>query len=76
MGYVVYEKEYGSARHYYKKESSAKAQVTRLNKYAAQGGYYSRGAAYCSWTDYELMLQGMNPDQIRFYRFVMHPLNT
>jgi hypothetical protein len=75
MGFVVYEKEYGSARHYYKKESSAKAQVTRLNKYAAQGGY-GRESAYCSWADYELMLQGMNPDQIRFYRFVMHPLNT
>jgi hypothetical protein len=75
MGYVVYEKKYGSAQHYYKKESSAKAQVTRLNRYAAQGGY-GRESAYCSWADYELMLQGMDPDQIRFYRFVMHPLNT
>jgi hypothetical protein len=75
MGFVVYEKEYGSAQHYYKKESSAKAQVTRLNKYVAQGGY-GRAVSYCSWNDYELMLQGMNPDQIRFYRFVMHPLNT
>ena len=75
MGYVVYETENGSANHYYKKESSAKAQVTRLNKYAAQG-HWSRPVTYCSWADYELMLQGMNPDEIRFYRFVLHPLNT
>ena len=75
MGYVVYEKEYGWAQHYYKKESSAKSQVTRLNKYAAQGGY-GRTVSYCSWADYELMLQGMNPDEIRFYRVVLHPLNT
>ena len=75
MGYVVYEKENGAAQHYYKKESSAKAQVTRLNKYAAQG-LWSRPVSYCSWADYELMLQGMNPDEIRFYRFVLHPLNT
>jgi hypothetical protein len=74
MGYVVYEKEYGRAEHYYKTESVAKAQVTRLNKQLYAG--YGREVAYCSWADYELMLQGMDPAQIRFYRFVMHPLNT
>jgi hypothetical protein len=75
MGYVVYEKEYGAAQHYYKKESSAKAQVTRLNKLFVLNGW-GRAVSYCSWADYELMLQGMNPDDIRFYRFVTHPLNT
>jgi hypothetical protein len=73
MGFVVYEKVHGSVEAYYKKESSAKASVTRLNKQLYTG--LSREVAYCSWADYELLLDGMSPSQISFYRFATHPLN-
>jgi len=73
MGFVVYEKQWGSVEAYYKKESSAKAAVTRLNKQLYAG--LSREVGYCSWADYELLLDGMSPSSIRFYQFVKHPLN-
>jgi hypothetical protein len=73
MGFVVYEKQWGSVEAYYKKESSAKAAVTRLNKQLYAGR--SKEVGYCSWAEYELLLDGMSPNEIRFYQFVRHPLN-
>jgi hypothetical protein len=71
MGFVVYEKEDGRAVRYYKKESTAKAQVTKQNRrvtLALLKGeviddwnfIYLKEYAHCSWADFEAVLEESN----------------
>lgn len=78
MGFVVFEVETGRAVKYYRKESTAKAQVTRQNKqviYAEQEArrlyYYPVPQAwtYCAYADYEAVLMGMSEPERKMWAF-------
>jgi hypothetical protein len=74
MGYIVYKINSKQCEKYYKKESSAKAAVTRGNKEILR---YRHGSdeqlAYCSYAEYEGFLQGMNNSQWVMWKFMHQP---
>jgi len=80
MGFVVYEEETGRAIKYYRKESSAKAQVTKNNRSTEntrllrlQLGVpnYDRDRywLYCSYAGYEGVLMGMKEPERKMWAF-------
>ena len=80
MGFVVYEEETGRAIKYYRKESSAKAQVTKNNRsientrlLRLQLGVpnYDRDHywLYCSYAGYEGVLMGMKEPERKMWAF-------
>ena len=76
MGFVVYEKENGSAIRYYERESVAKAQVTRNNKQYVmeilKNPTYRNYSVYawCSWVDFETVVkQGYSKQMSGYHRF-------
>ena len=81
MGYVVYEEETGRAIKYYRKESVAKAQVTKNNRsidntrlLRLQLGVpnYDRDRRwlYLSYAGYEGVLMGMREPERKMWAFV------
>jgi len=78
MGYVVFyinnivrgNKE--DIEKYYKKESHAKAAVTRHNTYKVKYPWYEPNSqmAYCSYAEYEGFFQGMNYNEWLMWKFV------
>jgi hypothetical protein len=80
MGYVVYEEETGRAIKYYRKESVAKAQVTKNNRSidrakslrAALGLTWRSNDQrwlYSSYADYEGVLMGMREPERKLWAF-------
>jgi len=80
MGFVVYEEETGRAIKYYRKESSAKAQVTKNNRsidnsdilrlHLGIGRSHERRWLYCSYAGYEGVLMGMKEPERKMWAFV------
>jgi hypothetical protein len=71
MGFVVFEKGGGRIISYYKKESIAKAQVTRHNR-SIEGNpvwYKDRERTYLSYRDYEGVLMGLDETQFKMWVF-------
>jgi hypothetical protein len=72
MGWVVYEQSTGDLIKYYRKASTARAQVTRHNTEVAAGRYWMRSnreRACCSYRDYEGVLMGLRGDQLKMWQF-------
>ena len=80
MGFVVFEEETGRAIKYYRKESVAKAQVTKNNRSIVntrllrlQLGVpnYDRDQywLYCSYAGYEGVLMGMKEPERKMWAF-------
>jgi hypothetical protein len=72
MGFVVYEEETGRAVRYYRKESSAKAQVTKHNKEVRESpNIWGRHVLwiYCSYAGYEGVLMGMKEPERKMWAF-------
>ena len=74
MGYIVYRANSKECEKYYKKESSAKAAVTRGNKESRMWrSDVDNPLTYCSYTEYEGFLQGMNNSQWVMWKFMHQP---
>jgi hypothetical protein len=75
MGYIVYRSKSKQCEKYYKKESVAKAAVTRGNKDLLKYQYARDDDpfAYCSYAEYEGFLQGMNNSQWVMWKFMHQP---
>ena len=80
MGFVVYEKENGSAVRYYEQESVAKTQVTKNNRQFTMAilkgevsdwnRYRYNEYAYCSWANFETVVkENYSKQMARSYRF-------
>jgi hypothetical protein len=80
MGFVVFEVNSGRAVKYYRKESAAKAQVTKNNKsfdaaWTSKLGYnplvnnFIKKWTYCSYAEYEGVLMGMNEPERKIWAF-------
>ena len=81
MGYVVFEEETGRAIKYYRKESSAKAQVTKNNRSIDNDAIlrlalglgpnynHDRRWLYCSYAGYEGVLMGMKEPERKMWAF-------
>jgi hypothetical protein len=83
MGFVVFEETTGRAIKYYRKESVAKAQVTKNNRSIdndgalraalgiAPGVHYNhnRRWLYCSYAGYEGVLMGMKEPERKMWAF-------
>jgi hypothetical protein len=80
MGFVVYEASGGRAIKYYRKESVAKAQVTRNNRGIDNNrllrlhlglANYDRDQYWlcCSYADYEGVLMGMKEPERKMWAF-------
>ena len=72
MGWIVFEQENGRAVKYYKKESVAKAQVTKHNREIREMPHvWARDPTWthCSYADYEGVLMGMREPERRMWAF-------
>lgn len=80
MGWVVFEEDSGRAVKYYRKETAAKAQVTRHNRQVdndrqlRSSGYSHfslnpRRWLFCSYADYEGVLMGMREPERKIWVF-------
>jgi hypothetical protein len=79
MGFVVFEEETGRAIKYYRKESVAKAQVTKNNRGIDNDGVlraflgpkynHDRRWLYCSYAGYEGVLMGMKEPERKMWAF-------
>jgi hypothetical protein len=72
MGWIVFEQENGRAVKYYKKESTAKTQVTKHNNEIRQmPNVWGRDITwlYCSYADYEGVLMGLKEPERRMWAF-------
>jgi hypothetical protein len=80
MGFVVFEEETGRAVKYYRKESSAKAQVTKNNRsidnvnlmrvqFGIRYNPNDRRWIYCSYAGYEGVLMGMKEPERKMWAF-------
>ena len=80
MGFVVYEEETGRAIKYYRKESVAKAQVTKNNRSLDNSNIlrlqlgisrhpHDRNWLYWSYAGYEGVLMGMKEPERKMWAF-------
>jgi len=80
-GWIVYEARSGRLEKYYKKASTARAQVTKHNTpreydWGDAGRYrYEPNEiwACCSYRDYEGILMGLRGDQFKMWQFCNSP---
>jgi hypothetical protein len=80
MGFIVFEEETGRAIKYYRKESVAKAQVTKNNRSLDNSNIlrlqlgisrhpHDRRWLYCSYAGYEGVLMGMKEPERKMWAF-------
>ena len=81
MGFVVFEETTGRAIKYYRKESVAKAQVTKNNRSIDNNAIlrlalgltrsydHDRRWIHCSYADYEGVLMGMQEPERKMWAF-------
>lgn len=81
MGWIVYEVDSGKMIKYYRRASTARAQVTKHNNPGPIAHYIGiypiqRDWACCSYRDYEGILMGLRGDSFRMWQFcrqIDHP---
>ncbi len=72
MGFIVFESEGGRAIKYYRKEATAKSQVTRHNREVHDRQFKwrdDREWSYLSYSDYEGVLMGMDYPELKIWAF-------